>query len=121
MVGDGMNDLPAQSTADLSVIVCGGSESSGLGAGLGFSAPSDLTLLPRADLDGLYEATRIARKVMRQARMNLGWALAYNVVALLAATGCLDWTGIRLDVSMTGMMMAMSSVCVLLLSQLVHY
>ncbi|KAM0384037.1 hypothetical protein ACHAQC_011915 [Fusarium culmorum] len=117
MVGDGLNDLAAQSAADVSISVCAGRDSGDLGAALAFSSLSEETLLSGADLNGLYEVIRIARKTIRQARINLTWALAYNTVGLLAALGCLEPIGIRLDVYMTGMIMATSSVSVLLLSQ----
>ncbi|CZS83169.1 unnamed protein product [Fusarium graminearum] len=117
MVGDGLNDLAAQSAADVSISVCAGRDSGDLGAALAFSSLSEVTLLSGADLNGLYEVIRIARKTIRQARINLTWALAYNTVGLLAALGCLEPIGIRLDVYMTGMIMATSSVSVLLLSQ----
>ncbi|KAM0539750.1 hypothetical protein ACHAO7_011870 [Fusarium culmorum] len=117
MVGDGLNDLAAQSAADVSISVSAGRDSGDLGAALAFSSLSEVTLLSGADLNGLYEVIRIARKTIRQARINLTWALAYNTVGLLAALGCLEPIGIRLDVYMTGMIMATSSVSVLLLSQ----
>lgn len=117
MVGDGLNYLAAQSAADASISVCARRDSGDLGAALAFSSSSEVTSLSGADLNGLYEVIRIARKTIRQARINLTWALAYNTVGLLAALGCLEPIDIRLDMYMTGTIMATSSVSVLLLSQ----
>lgn len=117
MVGDGLNDLAAQSAADVGIAICAGLDSGDLGAAMAFSSSSEVTLLPGTDLRGLYEIIRIARKTVRQARINLTWALTYNAVGLLAATGLLEPVGIRLDLYMTGMIMATSSMSVLFLSQ----
>jgi Cu+-exporting ATPase len=118
MIGDGANDLAAQSAADVSIAVCAGGDASGLGAALALASAADVTLFSGTDLNGLCELVRIAKRTLRQARINLIWALAYNGAGLLATIGVLEPLGIRLEVSMTGMMMAMSSVSVLLLSQL---
>ncbi|RMZ72858.1 ATPase P-type heavy metal translocating [Pyrenophora seminiperda CCB06] len=117
MVGDGLNDLAAQSAADVGIAICAGRDSGDLGAAMAFSSSSEVTLLSGADLKGLYEVIQIARKTIRQAQINLIWALAYNAAGLLAATGFLEPFGIRLDLYMTGMIMATSSVSVLFLSQ----
>lgn len=90
MVGDGLNDLAAQSAADVGIAICAGRDSGDLGAAMAFSSSSEVTLLSGVDLKGLYEVIRIARKTIQQARINLIWALAYNAVGLLAATGFLE-------------------------------
>ncbi|KAJ1323986.1 P-type Cu+ transporter [Microdochium nivale] len=123
MVGDGLNDLAAQAAADVSVAVCAGGDEVGLsgGGGLGpslaLTSSADVTLLAGSQLVGLCEAIRIARRTIRQARFNLIWALTYNSIALLLAAGTLESSGIQLEVASTGIVMAISSISVLLLSQ----
>jgi len=103
--------------ADVGIAICARRDSGDLGTAIAFSSSSEVTLLSGASLKGLYEVIRIARKTVRQARINLIWALVYNAVGLLAATGLLEPFGIRLDLYMAGVIMATSSVSVLFLSQ----
>jgi len=79
MVGDGLNDAPVLAGADVSLAV---SE----GAALAQRA-SDLVLTGRS-LSRVPQAVAVARRSRQVVRQNLGWALAYNLLALpLAAAG----------------------------------
>ena len=76
MVGDGMNDGPVLSLADISVAM-------GKGAPIS-QARSDMVLISN-DLRDLSYAVRITSKSLSLIRQNLGWAVLYNVIAIPAA------------------------------------
>jgi Cu+-exporting ATPase len=81
MIGDGINDAAALTAADLSMAM-------GTGTDTAISS-ADITLM-NSGLGSVISALKLSQKTMKIIRLNMGWALVYNVIGLpIAALGLL--------------------------------
>jgi P-type E1-E2 ATPase len=111
MVGDGLNNSLAQSTADVGILLA---QSRSCMAG----AADVIIMSP--NLEFLASLIEISRKTMARARWNIRWAVMYNFVAIGLAMGCGERWGIKVDAPIAGTMMAFSSAGVLGMSLLLR-
>lgn len=105
MVGDGINDAPSLSLADIGV---------SLNSAIDIAADSAGVILMRNDLNSIYNLFDIGKKTLGNIKENLFWAFFYNVCMIPISCGLFEFINITMNPMIAGLAMTLSSFTVII-------
>ena len=103
LVGDGINDAPALSSADIGCAI-------GSGSDIAIDS-ADLVLMKSNPLD-VPASIQLSRMTLKNIKENLFWAFCYNTICIPVACGVLYPLGILMNPMLGALAMSLSSICV---------